>query len=520
MSEKNDTFQEDHRNGDDLVTLNKRLKKQNSQLKKQLMNASMINELTKVLHSCTDVNNIIQTALLAMQELLQFDRIILFKIVTDSFTLAPSHWVGFDDSQLESISIPMGFEGGEVTDAIFLNRHIIVEDPDKNNDIFCKTFGSTCYLSIPMTSKLNRTCKEIKGCTKKNCPAYDGFNPYCWSLTGAGQLLNTRTEDDRRRCCSRCEAFKTDSVFWMDRSKSDQSITSDDITQLTAIVNLTGILVENSRILKALDTANNNLQTTNNQLQKANSDLQIAQSKIQCDLDHARSIQQGLLPGDISGKGPFSAAAIYISADAVGGDYYDVFEISPDVYGLVVADVSGHGVASALIMSMAKVLLKTFSTDQPSPQKTLERINSTFISEIKTDNFVTIFYAVLDTKSQKITFTSAGHCPILFLDKENQTCQTVKADGLFMGVFPDMMLSEKNRSYKKGNNRILLYTDGIAEAQNRDGIMYGIERLSKISLDTLGHPPIEAVDAILEDQKRFCGTVKPEDDITLLVVDY
>ncbi|KMQ50882.1 putative PAS/PAC sensor protein [Chitinispirillum alkaliphilum] len=495
------------------------LEAQNEQLKMQLMNASMINELTKVLHSCTDVNNIIKTALLAIQELLGFDRIILFDIQADNFRLCPSHWVGFNDSEVSSLAIPMEFDGGEITDAIFLNRHIIVDEPDRQNDIFYKNFGSAYYLAVPMVSKLNHACKDIKCCSKTSCPAHGGFNPYCWSVMGAGQMLNTRTEDEKRKCCTKCSAFKADGVFWMDRT-SKENISSDDITQLTAIINITGILIENSRILKALDSANSNLHKTNEQLQKVNQDLQIAQSKIQNDLEHARTIQQGLLPGNIKSSGSFAVGAQYLSADAVGGDYYDIFEIDPNIYGLVVADVSGHGVASALIMSMAKILLKTFAKDELSPQKTLEKINKTFLSEIRTDNFVTIFYAVLDVNAQKFKFTSAGHCPVLLVDKEKRICTSIKADGLFMGVFPDMMLSEREIDYKPGCNRILLYTDGLVEAQNKDDQMYGIDKLTKATIASLELKPSEAVNAILEDQKHFCGTVTPEDDITILAVDF
>ena len=246
----------------------------------------------------------------------------------------------------------------------------------------------------------------------------------------------------------------------------------------------------------------------------------MAQAKIRADLDHARTIQEGLLPQDlISAKG-FTAVAKYIPADAVGGDYYDVFKISGSFYGIVVADVSGHGISSALIMSMVKVLLKTYALSQRSPQKTLEIINQTFLTEIKTDNFVTILYAILDTSEHKIWYTSAGHCPVLLLNKNTRQCTHIKADGLFLGIFPDMMLKETCYSYQAGVERFVLYTDGLTEAKNITDQMWDLSHLEEAALASLDRPPALAIEHILSDQKTFCGLDQaPEDDITLLVID-
>jgi sigma-B regulation protein RsbU (phosphoserine phosphatase) len=216
----------------------------------------------------------------------------------------------------------------------------------------------------------------------------------------------------------------------------------------------------------------------------------------------------------------FTADAKYIPADAVGGDYYDVFEITPGIYGIVVADVSGHGISSALIMSMVKVLLKTHALIERSPQKTLEIINLKFLNEIKTDNFVTIFYALLNTTSHVISYTSAGHCPVLLLNKETKQCSQIKADGLFLGIFPDMMLKETNYTYKPGVERIILYTDGLTEARNKDEDMFEIGKLTDAAIQTIDFNPTQTVDKILTCQKNFCGSQQvPEDDITLLVLD-
>jgi len=484
------------------------------------MHTSLINELTRVLHSCGDLNGIIKTVLLAIQEIADFDRAILFSIDKKEFSLKPQSWVGIDSLRSDDLQIPLGFEGGEITDALFLNRHIIVEKPDIATDHFFLKLKSSSYAVLPLISRVTKRCWEAKSCVQTTCPAHSGFNPYCWSIIGAGLMANARTEDDKRRTCIACPCFKGTGVFWIDRGARDMAITSDDITTLTAIVNLAGIIIENYRILNDLDTANNSLQQANNQLKIVNQDLQVAQARIRADLDHAHSIQIGLLPQDIENTAGFPVGARYLSADAVGGDYYDLFETKPGIYSLIVADVSGHGIASALIMSMVKMLLKTFAAQEDSPQKTLERINQSFLSDVKTDNFVTIFYAVINTAEHTLRYTSAGHCPIFIFNRRDASCFPIKADGLFLGVFPDMMLNESTIPYEPGVHRIILYTDGLIEAKGNNDEMFGAERLQNIALKTLGQSPKQAIETILTAQKQFCGpNAAVEDDITLLIID-
>ncbi len=497
------------------------LKRQNEQLKAQLLNTSLIYELTKVLHSCTNIHDIIKTLLLGMQEIIEFDRVIFFTIDRAHFALTANAWVGIQEPEIEKIRIPLGFSGGEITDALFLNRHIVVEKPDRNNDPFYTLLSSDSYLVIPLVKKVNRKCWESKTCKKTTCPAHGGINSYCWSISGSGLLINAASEDDRRNACINCPCFKVEGVLWMDRNVRKTPVTSDDITIITASTTMAGIVIENFQIFDALEKANKSEKEINNKLKLINSELQVAYARINRDLEHARTIQQGLMPQDLEDTPQFKVGTSYQSADVVGGDYYDVFNIEPDIYGLVVADVSGHGVASALIMSMGKVLLKTFSRDEKSPQKTLERINQIFLSELKTDHFVTFFYAILDTARHTLRFTSAGHCPIILFDRSTGTSRLIKADGLFLGVFPDMMLHETELNYVPGTIRLVLYTDGLIEAKNKSEEMYGVERLRAVAEKTLTHPVKSTVNLILQNQKKFCGIQSaPEDDITLLVIDF
>lgn len=498
-----------------------RLLQQNDLLKSQLMNTSLINDLTKIMHSTTDPDNIINTILLGIQEIVEFDRIILFEIDKDNFQLRPKARVGASDSDIDHLAMPLGFEGGDITDALFLNRHLIVEETTPQDDLFARKLGSRSYLVMPLVGKIVRKCWKARGCKNNSCPAYESYNPYCWSVAGAGNTESMGSEDERRRRCIACSNFKAQGVFWMDRTDNASPITSDNITAVSSIINQAGIIIENFQMFSALEVANSGLQEANSELTRVNEDLNLAHQKINRDLDHARTIQEGLLPRDVPNTPSFSASARYIPADAVGGDYYDVFEISPGTFGIVIADVSGHGVSSSLIMSMVKVLLKTFSGKQSGPQKTLERINTTLQTEVRTDNFVTVFYGILNTREHELHYTSAGHCPAIFLNRTTKACTQVKADGLFLGVFPDMMLNESTYPYTPGTQRIVLYTDGLTEAKNASDEMFELARLTEISVGTLEETPDKVVERILKEHVKFCGErYPPEDDITLLVLDF
>lgn len=499
------------------------MRQQNEQLKSQLMTNSLIDELTKVLHANTNLETIIHTILLGIHEIAGFDRIILFEVNKEQFSLTPKCWYGVDEIHLKEMNIPLGFEGGDITDAIFLNRHLIVSDAYPEEDIFCRRLQSESYIVIPLVGRTIPTdVKAPVNTDEELAPVLENgnltFNDIHEPPSNNSEPIS---ENERRKGIINSKDFNTQGVFWMDRVDNKSPITSEDIYTLLSIITQSGIITENIRMFHALEIANKNLLETNDQLKVLNQDLRNAQEKINMDLDHAHTIQQGLLPQNIPNTSSLSISATYIPATAVGGDYYDAFEITQGIYGIIIADVSGHGVASALIMSMVKVLLKTFANRDDGPQKTLEKINHIFQTEIKTTNFVTVFYAILDLNDHKFHYSSAGHCPALFLHKQDKTCTKVKASGLFLGVFPDMMLTESCHSYVPGTQRIILYTDGLTEARNEKGEMFELDRLEQIVLKTLSYSTAQAGKKILTFQKKFCGKNQaPDDDITFLVIDF
>jgi len=242
--------------------------------------------------------------------------------------------------------------------------------------------------------------------------------------------------------------------------------------------------------------------------------------KTKKELQHARIVQEKLLPEKISCGNLLQSAAFYAPLDEVGGDYYDLFALEDGVYALIIADVSGHGVSAALVMSVMKILLKSNASANLSPAKTLNKINELFVRHIPANRFVTAFYAIIDTNRKKLTYTCAGHCPILLFNKESKKYKQFQSDGFFVGMFAGLDLPDHEYTYQAGNNRLLLYTDGVVDCSNDKKTQYGLIRLETVITNTLENSVEKAVNETMDDIRNFIKNGKANDDITLFVVDF
>jgi len=490
----------------------------NEQLKNQLWTTSLINDLNSVLFTCRNPAEIVEKILLGISEVIGFSRSIFFEIDSEDFSLRPSRTMGFSREAVRNLKIPLGFEGGDISDSVWLCKHIVVDEPDEHSDPFFDLLQSQSYMVVPFIKKRQEYSEDT---AQIDCKLPHSHTHYCnrekSDTAERGMLL----DDEQKKKCLSCGCFTCIGVFWMDKIGSERAISSNEVTMVSTVLNTASIILENFSILDKLHNSNKSLQQTNEELKRVNHDLNIAQSKITADLEQARTIQFSLLPQSLSSSAEVAIGARYKPADAVGGDYYDVFHIDDHQLALLVADVSGHGISSALIMAMVKVLLKSYSAVDHNPKTILEKINSIFIHEIQTTHFVTIFCAILDTKNHTLRYNSAGHCPILFIDKIDKKASQIKADGLFLGPFEDMMLQQNSLSYTPGQNRLLLFTDGLTEIKNELDEMFELNRVEQIALESLDESPDMALNKIFEKQQQFAGTnTMPEDDITALIVDF
>jgi predicted ester cyclase len=238
--------------------------------------------------------------------------------------------------------------------------------------------------------------------------------------------------------------------------------------------------------------------------------------RVEQELRVARSIQQASLPNEVPELKGWQIAPFYQPAREVGGDFYDFHLLSEGRLGLVTGDATGKGVPAALVMSTTCGMLQLAAQalDSSSPGEVLSRVNETLLARIPTNMFVTCFYAILDPESASLSYANAGHdLPYLWHSGE---CEELRARGMPLGLMPGMSYEEKEIVLDAGES-VLFYSDGLVEAHDPKGEMFGFPRLQAL---VAKHGEERSVgDFLLEELYSFVGEGwEQEDDITLLTL--
>jgi serine phosphatase RsbU (regulator of sigma subunit) len=238
--------------------------------------------------------------------------------------------------------------------------------------------------------------------------------------------------------------------------------------------------------------------------------------RIEQELQVARRIQQASLPKEVPTLEGWQISPFYQPAREVGGDFYDFHPLSEGRLGLVVGDATGKGVPAALVMSTTCGMLQAVSQtlDSSSPAEVLERVNEALTVRIPANMFVTCFYAILDPSSGRFTYANAGH-DLPYLHR-NGDAEELRARGMPLGLMPGMSYEEGETSLTEGDS-VLFYSDGLVEAHDPEGEMFGFPRLRALVAE---HGEEKAIgDSLLEELYSFVGEVwEQEDDITLLTL--
>ncbi len=231
-------------------------------------------------------------------------------------------------------------------------------------------------------------------------------------------------------------------------------------------------------------------------------------------LQVARRIQQALLPKEVPEPEGWEISPYYRPAREVGGDFYDFFELEEGRLGLVVGDATSKGVPAALVMATARSMLRAVAQASESPGEALRKANDPLVTDIPPNMFVTCFYAILDPKSGRFLYANAGH-DLPYLCREGSAYE-LRATGMPLGLMPGMRYEEKEIVLQAGDTA-LLYSDGLVEAHDPEGEMFGFPRLRALIAEhgeegSLG-------DFLLEEFYSFTeGEREQEDDITLLTL--
>jgi serine phosphatase RsbU (regulator of sigma subunit)/CHASE1-domain containing sensor protein/anti-sigma regulatory factor (Ser/Thr protein kinase) len=252
-------------------------------------------------------------------------------------------------------------------------------------------------------------------------------------------------------------------------------------------------------------------------LEVANKELESFSYSVEQELGTARSIQHALLPKDLPRLEGWKIAYHYQPAREVGGDFYDFLRLEDDRVGLVIGDVSGKGIAAALVMANTQSVLRAVARrGNIAPGLVLAEANEVLYAYIPAGTFVTCFYGVLDPESGRLVYANAGHDPP-YLQRDGDA-QELRARGMPLGLMPGMPYEEKEAVLAAGDD-LLFYSDGLVEAHDPEGEMFGSPRLRKLIMAQSAGSGEELVDFLLAELTRFTGTdSEQEDDITLVTL--
>jgi serine phosphatase RsbU (regulator of sigma subunit) len=250
---------------------------------------------------------------------------------------------------------------------------------------------------------------------------------------------------------------------------------------------------------------------------------QIAQQlvAINTELEMARQIQLSILPRDTPKLDGLEIVARYIPMTSVAGDFYDFIIVDEKHVGILIADVSGHGLPAALIASMLQVALTAQSAHASEPGKVLSGLNQALCGKFQ-QNFVTAAYIFMDLEKSVMSYAGAGHPPLLLWRKSSGGASEVLENGLVLGQFPEATYDVVQVALEPGD-RSVIYTDGILETKNPSDEEFGTGRFMRLMETSHGVGANQFVDALLEELSRWSEHPRGEgqqDDITVLVIDF
>lgn len=238
---------------------------------------------------------------------------------------------------------------------------------------------------------------------------------------------------------------------------------------------------------------------------------------IQNDLNISREIQQAILPKKFPpfpNEPNFDIYASMVAAKEVGGDFYDFFLIDKNRLGFVIGDVSGKGISAALFMAVSRTLIRATGLKGDSVVECMQHVNSLLCNESVSSMFVTVFYGILNTQTGVVDYVNAGHNPPYLLS-DGKISKVEMTDGLALGVLDDFSFESKTLQLKKGD-QLLLFTDGVVEAFNRENKAYGEEKFENFLNENLEHPVETIIKKSFADVNDFVAGAPQSDDITLL----
>lgn len=242
------------------------------------------------------------------------------------------------------------------------------------------------------------------------------------------------------------------------------------------------------------------------------------------ELKIAQRVQRSLLPDTLHHDDNFDICGFSIAADEVGGDYYETQKLGENKFALIIGDVSGKGTSAAFNMSQMKGIFHSLVQLQPKPGDFLLMANNALSQCLEKNHFITTSYFIIDTKKKSINYSRAGHCPTLFYNQLKKESEYLNIDGMGLGILRNNLykkyVHEQTFSFHPGDI-LVLYTDGIVEAKNSQGIEFGYGRLKKVLNESADLNVEQIQNKIIQEVYAFIGKNKiADDDYSLMVIKF
>jgi phosphoserine phosphatase RsbU/P len=298
----------------------------------------------------------------------------------------------------------------------------------------------------------------------------------------------------------------------------------DSTSLVSAAEETVGVLYMDSR-LAAADLAGGNRELLQTLAIEASTILENARlleeerikQRIEEELNVARIIQQSLLPRLLPAEGWFRASGSSVASHQVGGDYFDVIQAGPDSWTSVVADVSGKGVSSALLAALLQGAFLAVSHSDIGLDTRVQRIHAFLNERTQGEKYATVFYCALE-RSGRLHYVNAGHSAPLIARRDGRL-EMLLATGMPVGLIEDADFETRDVILASGD-RVVIYTDGVTEAQNVQGEFFGMPRLREAVAEHRAASCRELHDAVRGAVAAFTENAPQEDDITLVVIEY
>jgi phosphoserine phosphatase RsbU/P len=282
-------------------------------------------------------------------------------------------------------------------------------------------------------------------------------------------------------------------VLYVDYIMSQSRLSEEDVRLMAQIARIAAIKLETTRLREEA----------------------LAKQRMEEELRTAYVIQSRLLPSVPPEVAGYTFAGVNRPARTVSGDYFDYVYREDKVY-FVIADVSGKGITAALVMASLETAFVIFTRDSPSPSELLDRLNKTLVQKLSPTKFVTLFAGILDPATGEIEYANAGHTPPVHVF--NGGVEELKATDLVLGLFGHATYRNQKMKLAPGDV-LIMFTDGIIEAENEQGEEFGSERVRNALAPIHHFTAADAIRHLEQHVMTFAGTVTPGDDVTIVCLN-